>query len=246
MEGNAGASRERILGFLRAAREKRGEAAPAGDLFPPLGRVWPPSGEPAPERRRRFAEALRKVGGEAVDPAGALDARAALHEVADRLRAAEGDGGGKAPLAAMDRDPAWADLAIRGLPVAEILGRAGFEVVEMPAADPGAARSVLAGAALGVTVADRAIADTGTVVQLSRPFRPRAISLLPPVHLVLVPEDRIVGTLEDLLVAESAHFAGPTGYAAFMTGPSRTADIEKVLTIGVHGPGRLVALVLSI
>ena len=74
--------------------------------------------------------------------------------------------------------------------------------------------------------------------------RPSQISLLPPAHLIVLPEELILEDLADLIEAEAEHLAGPSGYMALMTGPSRTADIEKVLTIGVHGPGRLaVALV---
>ena len=67
----------------------------------------------------------------------------------------------------------------------------------------------------------------------------------PPAHLVLVPEDRILPGLEDLLEAAASELAGPAGFLSLITGPSRTADIEKVLTIGVHGPGRLVAVVVG-
>ena len=161
---------------------------------------------------------------------------------------APGAAGGPAPRAAVDRDPAWARLAGRAagpLAIAGALRAAGLDPVEVPAASDGETRSVLAAAAIGVTVADLAIADTGTVVQLGRPFRPRSVSLLPPAHLVVLPEDRILGSLDDVLAAAAGDLGGPEGYMTLITGPSRTADIEKVLTIGVHGPGRIAVAIVE-
>ena len=74
--------------------------------------------------------------------------------------------------------------------------------------------------------------------------RPRGVSLLPSLHVALVRESRIVFRLGEAL----AHFAalGPFAQPSavhFITGPSRTSDIENDLTIGVHGPAAVVALV---
>jgi len=96
----------------------------------------------------------------------------------------------------------------------------------------------------GVTPAQWGVAETGTIIIDSRSEQTRLASMLPLVHVALLPRDRIVpsldaiaGELEDLMAA------GP-GYLAFITGPSRTADIERVLTIGVHGPAELHILIL--
>lgn len=102
-------------------------------------------------------------------------------------------------------------------------------------------QSTLAAVDLGVTLADVAIAETGTLVETVRSGRPKALSLLPPHHLSLVPRARLVPDLEALF----SHLGDPASDAPFqsyftcISGPSRTADIEKQLTIGVHGPGRL-------
>ena len=247
MTGASGSPRERILGSLRDVRRARGGApAPSWDLFAPREPVAPSrSGDSLAERRSRFAAALRRVGGEAFDLVGAVDVRAALRDIAASLRAAAGGGPQRA---AVDGDPAWARLAARkvgAIPIRAVLVEAGFEVVEVPAGTPEETRAALAGCALGVTVADLAVAETGTVAQLARPFRPRAISLLPPAHLVVLSEDRIVTAMDDLLQAAAADVGGPAGYMALVTGPSRTADIEKVLTIGVHGPGRLAVAIVE-
>ena len=79
----------------------------------------------------------------------------------------------------------------------------------------------------GVSRAIYALADTGSVVLAASPEEPRAASLLPDVHVTLVSEDVILAGLEELFAA------------AGVTGPSRSADIEQLLTVGVHGPGEV-------
>jgi len=90
---------------------------------------------------------------------------------------------------------------------------------------------------VGVTWADLAIAETGTVLLSAGLDRPRLASLAPPVHIVLVREGDIVPHLEDAM----DHYAsGRT--SVLITGPSRTADIEGVLVRGVHGPGQVIVV----
>jgi len=99
-----------------------------------------------------------------------------------------------------------------------------------------------AGAEVGVTGADGAVAATGALILGSRRGRPRAPSLLPPLHVaVLRPED-IHADLEAALVARVDLLAACSSVHV-IAGPSRTADIELHLTLGVHGPGRVVIVV---
>lgn len=89
---------------------------------------------------------------------------------------------------------------------------------------------------IGATEADYGIAETGTVVEVSSPSRSRLASLLPESHLVVLPVDRLRAGLGEVL----SEIEPPRGAAVtLITGPSRTADIEQVLTIGVHGPARV-------
>ncbi|MCC7435804.1 MAG: lactate utilization protein [Methanoregulaceae archaeon] len=92
-------------------------------------------------------------------------------------------------------------------------------------------------APVGITWADLAIAETGSVVLSTGPDRPRLASLTPPTHVVLVREEAIVAHLEE---AMPAYASGRT--SVLVTGPSRTADIEGVLVRGVHGPGELIVV----
>lgn len=96
----------------------------------------------------------------------------------------------------------------------------------------------LAGA--GLTVADFAIAATGTVVLESTDEAIRLASTLPPVHFILLDPRRIVADSQAAVpLLRRFHEQLPQAYLAYITGPSRTADIERVLTIGVHGPKEL-------
>jgi len=99
---------------------------------------------------------------------------------------------------------------------------------------------------IGITGAFCAIAETGTLMMLSGAATPGATSLLPETHIAVVPESRIVRAMEDawaLLRAEHGETAMPRA-VNFISGPSRTADIEQTLVLGAHGPYR-VHLVLT-
>jgi L-lactate utilization protein LutC len=98
-------------------------------------------------------------------------------------------------------------------------------------------------AAATVTVEEvfGAIAETGTIVCVSAGGRAVQAGLLPAHHVAIVRRERIFGTLDDLFAAVSA--ALPTNMT-LVTGPSRTADIELTLAIGVHGPEKLDVIVV--
>jgi L-lactate dehydrogenase complex protein LldG len=99
-----------------------------------------------------------------------------------------------------------------------------------------------AAAGLGVTGCHAAIAETGSLVVLSGPGCPRSASLLPPVHLCLVRRADLFATMGEFFRARAADIAA-SSCCTFITGPSRTADIELTLTLGVHGPGRVIVIV---
>ncbi len=107
-------------------------------------------------------------------------------------------------------------------------------------------REQAADAAAGVTSASFAIADTGSLVLESTPEDVRLASTLPTRHFVLLDRSKIV---TDGLAAvdplRRMHQRDTRNYIAYITGPSRTADIERVLTIGVHGPKELYILLLD-
>jgi L-lactate dehydrogenase complex protein LldG len=100
-------------------------------------------------------------------------------------------------------------------------------------------REAAAAARVGISQADWGIAATGTLVADAAPVEQRLVSTLPPIHVALARTGRILpdlaGAMDHLDPARSA-------YLSFITGPSRTADIERVLTIGAHGPERLIVV----
>jgi L-lactate dehydrogenase complex protein LldG len=101
-------------------------------------------------------------------------------------------------------------------------------------------REAAAASRVGVSEMEWGLADTGTVVQDATDPALRLVSTLPEIHVALLPASRILPGLADVLPRLDP---GRVPYIAFVTGPSRTADIERVLTIGVHGPSRLVVVV---
>ena len=95
---------------------------------------------------------------------------------------------------------------------------------------------------VGISTAQAAIAETGTLVLDSSYERHRLVSLVPPVHIAIINASSIVETLSDALtLLQKDKEISPA--VTFITGPSRTADIELTLTIGVHGPQELFVLV---
>ncbi len=100
-------------------------------------------------------------------------------------------------------------------------------------------RETAAESRIGITQMDWAIANTGSLAQDATPVEQRLASSLPLIHIALVATDKLVADMPSLLTK-----INPTeiGYMAMITGPSRTADIERVLTIGVHGPERLIII----
>ena len=101
------------------------------------------------------------------------------------------------------------------------------------------ARKAEGGDLVGITASFCAIAETGTLLLLSGESAPGSTSLLPETHVAIVPTERIVNGMEDawaLLRAEHGQLSRATN---FVSGPSRTADIEQTLVLGAHGPYRV-------
>jgi L-lactate dehydrogenase complex protein LldG len=95
---------------------------------------------------------------------------------------------------------------------------------------------------VGISTAQAAIAETGTLVLDSAYERHRLVSLVPPVHIAIINASSIVETLGDALtLLQKDKEISPA--ITFITGPSRTADIELTLAIGVHGPQELFVIV---
>ena len=93
----------------------------------------------------------------------------------------------------------------------------------------------------GITEMKWAIAELGTLVQYAVDVNERLCSAFTPIHFALVKSSALLSTLPETLSVIHNEPQIP-GFIGFITGPSRTSDIERVLTIGVHGPGELIAI----
>ncbi|NOZ57164.1 MAG: hypothetical protein GXO73_10315 [Calditrichaeota bacterium] len=106
-------------------------------------------------------------------------------------------------------------------------------------------KQLLADASVGVTGANWLLAETGSVVLVHRPGRPRMLSLLPKHHFVVASVSQLVPNLDEVIpLLERVHADADFAAVTIVTGSSRTADIEKILIKGVHGPQNLEVFLL--
>ncbi|KAF0162972.1 MAG: hypothetical protein FD157_3490 [Rhodocyclaceae bacterium] len=96
----------------------------------------------------------------------------------------------------------------------------------------------------GLTIADGAIADTGTLIQADPRRMPRTLSLVPPIHICLLDPRCIYPSLQGALAATPWKQAMPSNLI-FISGPSKTADIQQTMAYGAHGPRELIVLLTA-
>jgi L-lactate dehydrogenase complex protein LldG len=160
------------------------------------------------------------------------DATAALARVRDLLRSHEVD-----QLLHWD----WSEIPLPGLQ--EVCAELGIRSAEGQlngAPDRAERLLALEPVPFCISGADAAIAESGTLVVLTGAGRGRLASLLPPIHLAIFPTNRIVRTLPEAFELLYARYGRDVVHErsnlSLISGPSRTADIEQSLTLGVHGP----------
>ncbi len=98
---------------------------------------------------------------------------------------------------------------------------------------------------VGITGADAAFATTGTLALVTDEAQGRITSLVPPVHIALLRRERLFPRLEDWITVEGRAAVARSSSVAFVTGPSRTGDIEMQTILGVHGPGVVHIILLA-
>jgi L-lactate dehydrogenase complex protein LldG len=202
----------------------RSSARPIPDP-PPLGNVL--ASVPEKEFIGRFEEELRKVGGvtHRAGSAGELD------EILREILAPTGAGH-----VVLSRNP-----LLRQLHLAESLQSWGHPVVAWPwekevtSDELAQFRAECFSAKAGITGADFALVESGSFVLTSVTEGSQLVSLAPPVHIVLYPRRQVVETLEEVL-SNLRENGGAGRSIVFITGQSRTADIEQISIRGVHGP----------
>jgi len=234
-------ARDTILGRIREAlrlpaalphmRSHAAEAAAASGagltiLPADVARPWLPDGGETPaERLALLTDNLAKL-------------RAEVHRVADAKAAT-------ALVAGIARDRGWRKVAWHDHPAVEPLATALS--CETQRVDAGAFdKNALEACDAGITTCEAAVAQTGSILVSSGSCGGRALSILPHVHVVVVSLDQIVATLGDALDLVRSHHAGRLpSMLSFITGPSRTGDIERILVLGAHGPKELLVILIG-
>jgi L-lactate dehydrogenase complex protein LldG len=190
-----------------------------------------------PEALERFREEFERV-------AGVFHRVARMDEVPGVIRRLAVERQARSVLS-------W-DPGALGLDLRQSLGAEGYWVTVAPDDDPDVSarqlhRDAAARAEIGVTGVDWALAETGTLVLVSGRGRPRSTSLLPATHVAVFDRRCLLESLEQVGTMLEALHADPARSMSgavinFITGPSRTADIELTLTRGVHGPKEVHAI----
>lgn len=181
----------------------------------------------------RFVEVLTGVGGRAHGPVPADDALDLLVRLC-RERS------GEAAVAVSTGDPVMQKLGVAGK-----LSAAGIDVLTP---DDVFWKERLAEAGVGVTGAVAALAASGSVGVACGPGAPRATSLVPPAHICVVFRGTMVQDLGEALLRWASNAAADADLPSnlvWVSGPSRSADLELVLTVGVHGPGSVDVIVVE-
>ncbi|WP_373230912.1 lactate utilization protein C [Cohnella sp.] len=182
------------------------------------------------ERIKRFTANFLSVGGHVQRLANMEEARRFIADKATEL---------SARYVLRYNEPELASLDLEGA-----LPNARVSVWNEDPAQYWKARA--AEADIGVILADYAAAYTGSITVLSSKNKGRSVSLLPTVLMAIIPIDRLKTRLGEIMVHfdEGGRESLPAGIH-FISGPSRSADIENDLTIGVHGPGVVYALIVG-
>ena len=214
-------SRDAILGRIRSALAGDPPMDP-----PPAHEVWPRENPSADAMARRFTEELEAIGGEVHRVGSVEEARTKLAELL-------AEAGWKA-IGGVDR-PGSRELT------------AGLAPDRIRWIGPEGDAKQMAGLEAGLVEADRLLADTGTCMIACATAQDRLMCYLPPVCIVLARTELLAEHLPAVWEEIARRAADPElrGEFVFVTGPSRTADIEKILILGVHGPKRLIVLLVG-
>ena len=176
--------------------------------------------EPIEDPPTRFLEELEAVGGHGKRVES-------LEEAREYVLALAWEKGAKLLIR-------WDEEELERLGVDGPLEEAGVEVVVWR--DLEDFREVAARADVGLSTAEWAIAETGSLVLTSGPGRGRTVTLLPPTYVAVLAAEKVLSTVPEAIGRYAEGGEVPSNIC-FHTGPSRSGDIEMSLTIGVHGPG---------
>lgn len=222
-------SRTEILGRIREALR---EPAP----LPGAAHHTAPSAPPAMPTPESFQAWLPAVGA-ALEEQCALFAKNAADLKAE-FHLLSGPEALPSALAGLIRAEGWKKVGLHTTPlIAPLLPLQG---VEMLSTDHGYDPQALERCDAGITGCDALVAQTGSVLITSRSAGGRALSILPPHHVVIASRQQMVSDLgAAYAVVRRTYGDTLPSLISFITGPSRTGDIERILVLGAHGPKRL-------
>ncbi len=206
-------ARDEMLGKVRSALKRTADSDVAA--IPATARISPRGAGDSEAELSAFFGEVEKLGGKTKRIAELADLHAGLRELVETEQ--------------VKKATVWQTAQLKEWGVEEILKSLGVEVIS-----PYAPNREVAECELGITGADFALPETGTLGLRSSIEQPRTVSLLPRVHLSLIQSACLRADLHQVF-DEAKH----DDYFVFVTGPSRTADIELTVTVGVHGPKTL-------
>ena len=229
----------RRIGSAPSAREPeaaRPRSAGREDAAQPSSDVLEHDGEQRTSIDRsalvdRFQTELERVGGIALRCASPRELEDRLIDLIERTQAESIVSWSRSELASFELERVWTSGKCTSWEGGDEIERSRY-------------RDRAARAAIGLTSADFAIASTGSIASGCSARRPRCTSLLPAMHVVLLHASRIVERMAEAL-EKLATRDTLASQLLFVTGPSRTSDIENDLTIGVHGPASVAVLILD-
>ena len=148
-----------------------------------------------------------------------------------------------AALAALARDNAWKSVGSHDF----ALGTAAVAALNLPVVrtDQPYETAALERCDAGISGCDGLVAQTGGIVVTAASAGGRALSVLPPHHVVIASRSQLVGDLTDAFALARKRYGEVPAFLSFITGPSRTGDIERILVLGAHGPKRLTVLLIE-
>lgn len=189
------------------------------------------------------ADAAAPVHAGARSPAGRIDLfRSRFEELGGTfISGASPESAARAVWEALREEGVTALLVPENDPAARAVAGALASLGPCTIAAPGEFRQAAPPASAGIQTAEYAIAETGTLVQTSAGGKTLLPGLVTDVHVALLTPVAFVDRMEECLAALANN---PPRNISFITGPSRTADIELTLTVGVHGPARVIAVLL--
>ncbi len=227
-------SREAFLATVRRSLDRPGTVSSQSNGDPSVAaqEVAPQQTPDREQLVKRFEEEVKKVHGVVSRVSGPEELTALLGALIEEK--------------AIHRIVRWDTLALSHLDTA--LTSAGAEVFPINLNEDESSRldhrNALIEADMGLTEVDYAIADIGSLVLKASGPQSRLASVLPPIHVAIVTPDKIVPSLSHLLPLLTSEGGLPSA-VSLVTGPSRTADIETIRTVGIHGPIELQVIILE-